>query len=168
MLRRSAELVNHACFRMSLGRSSPESGVYPMVWHRDHTIAASKQPYTLESVGSAVLVVDDDPSFRDLISGLLRARGFDIAGHAADEAEAIEAVRQLHPDAVLLDVNLASSDGFALLTRLSGLGVEIPVLLTSSDPDAATEKLAQECGAVGFVPKTQLATTNLRQYLCPR
>lgn len=118
-------------------------------------------------MGNSVLVVDDDTSFRDVISELLRARGFEIAGHAADEAQAIEAVGQLHPDAVLLDVNLASSDGFALLARLSGLDEHVTVLLTSSDPDAATEELARECGAVGFVPKTRLATTNLRQYLCP-
>jgi two-component system, NarL family, response regulator DesR len=121
-----------------------------------------------DSVGSSVLVVDDDALFRDVISRLLLARGFEVAGHAADEAEAIEAVQQLHPDAVLLDVNLASSDGFALSAQLSGLDEDITVLLTSSDPDAATDELAQQCGATGFVPKTQLAGTNLRQYLCPR
>jgi DNA-binding NarL/FixJ family response regulator len=115
-----------------------------------------------------VLVVDDDELFRDVIIGLLRARGFEVAGHAADEEEAIEAVQQLHPAAVLLDVNLASSDGLTVSARLSALDEGISVLLTSSDPDAATEELAQQCGAVGFVPKTKLARTNLRQYLCTR
>jgi two-component system C4-dicarboxylate transport response regulator DctD len=111
--------------------------------------------------------VDDDASFRDAISGLLQARGFEIAGHAANEDQAIEAVQRLHPDSILLDVNLASSDGFALLGRLSELDEDVMVLLTSSDPDAATDELAHECGAVGFVPKTLLATTNLCLYLCP-
>jgi DNA-binding NarL/FixJ family response regulator len=115
-----------------------------------------------------VLVVDDDALFRDVISRLLRARGFEVAGHAADETQAIEAVQRLQPAAVLLDVNLASSDGFTVSARLSGLDEDITVLLTSSDPDAATEELAQQCGAVGFIPKTHLARTNLRQYLCAR
>jgi len=121
----------------------------------------------VELVESSVLVVDDDASFRDVVSGLLRARGFEIAGHAADEAQAIDAIWRLHPDAVLLDVNLAPSDGFSLLARLSELDDDVMVLLTSSDPDAATEELARECGAVGFVPKARLATTDLHRYLCP-
>jgi DNA-binding NarL/FixJ family response regulator len=111
-----------------------------------------------------VLVVDDDASFREAITELLRARGLQIVGHAADEVQAVEAVLNLDPDVILLDVNLASSDAFELMKRLSGLNPEISVLLTSSDPDAVTDELARELGAVGFVPKTQLATTDLRRY----
>jgi DNA-binding NarL/FixJ family response regulator len=115
-------------------------------------------------VAERVLVVDDDASFREAICELLQARGLQIVGNAADEVQAVEAVRTLDPDGVLLDVNLASSDGFEVIKRLSGLNPNISVLLTSSDPDAVSDDLARELGAVGFVPKTQLATTDLRRY----
>jgi CheY-like chemotaxis protein len=146
---------------------SRDCGVFPRVAHGGRLIAAGETPMYGGIVSSSVLVVDDDALFRDVISGLLLARGFEVAGHAADDAQAIEAVQQLHPAAVLLDVNLGSSDGFTLSARLLVLDEDIAVLLTSSDPDAATEELAQQCGAVGFVPKTRLARTNLRYYLCP-
>ena len=112
----------------------------------------------------SVLVVDDDESFREVVGELLTTRGFAIAGQAADEHQAIEAVQRLRPDAVLLDVHLAAPDDFALIRQLSGEGGHIPVLLTSSDRDAADEPLAREFGAVGFVPKTELISADLRHY----
>jgi DNA-binding NarL/FixJ family response regulator len=115
-------------------------------------------------VGNSVLVVDDDASFREAVTELLQTRGFQIAGYAADEKDAIEAVQRLRPDAILLDATLAGSDNFELVRRLSGSDEAIPVLLTSADRDAASVPLAMECGAVGFIPKTELAGTDLRHY----
>jgi DNA-binding response OmpR family regulator len=111
-----------------------------------------------------VLVVDDDPSFRDAVGDLLTARGFEVVGYAEDEDEAMAAIQQLRPDAVLLDIRLPGSDGFCLARRLS-TGHRAPiVLLTSSDPDAANQRLAVESGAVGFVPKAELGGTDLGRY----
>ena len=112
---------------------------------------------------NCVLVVDDDASFREAVTELLRTRGFQVVGYAADEKRAMEAVRSLQPDGILLDATMAASDDFDLVRRLSGPDV-IPVLLTSSDRDAATEPLAQDCGAVGFVPKTELVAADLQRY----
>ncbi len=114
-------------------------------------------------MGNSVLVVDDDASFREAVTELLRTRGFQVVGYAADEKRAIEAVQSLQPDGILLDATMAASDDFDLVRRLSGPDV-IPVLLTSSDRDAATEPLAQDCGAVGFVPKTELVAADLQRY----
>ena len=115
-------------------------------------------------VATSVLVVDDDPSFRAAISELLMARGFEIAGHAADQDQAIEAAIKLRPNAILLDANLAESDSFDLVRMLIQIQQDVPVLLTSSDPDAASETAAHDCGAVGFVPKTQLILADLHDY----
>jgi FixJ family two-component response regulator len=112
----------------------------------------------------SVLVVDDDPSFREAAGELLSARGFEVAGYAEDEDQAIVAVQHLRPDAVLLDIRLSGSDGFQLAQRLSS-GTGAPaVLLTSSDPDVASQPLAIKYGAVGFVPKADLASTDLGHY----
>jgi CheY-like chemotaxis protein len=112
-----------------------------------------------------ILIVDDDSSFRATASELLRSRGFEVIGEAADGAEAIEEAKRLQPDAILLDVHLPGIDGSALVPDLHGSDGRPRVLLTSSDPEAADEAEAERCGAVGFVPKTQLARADLAHYL---
>jgi two-component system, chemotaxis family, chemotaxis protein CheY len=137
---------------------------FPQGRCRGGLIAATAAPCHPGAVESSVLVVDDDASFREAVSELLRTRGFVIVGYADDGEQAIAAVRRLHPDAILLDATMAATDDFELVRRLSGPDEKIPVLLTSSDREAATELLAQEYGAVGFVPKTELVGADLRHY----
>ena len=117
-------------------------------------------------VTTSVLIVDDDPSFRALAAQLLRADGFEVAGCAADAKEALDKVRSRRPDAVLLDLNLADLHGLDLATRLVAEEGQQGILLTSSDPHGASDELARECGAVGFLPKTLLAGRDLSRYLC--
>jgi CheY-like chemotaxis protein len=115
-------------------------------------------------VSLRVLIVDDDPSFRAIARRLLRARGLAVAGEACDYKEALVAVRELAPDGVLVDVHLPDVDGLEVADELSRDGVGPQVLLTSSDSGAATAALAEQHGAVGFVPKTELARADLERY----
>jgi DNA-binding NarL/FixJ family response regulator len=111
-----------------------------------------------------VLIVDDDPWFRETAGELLRARGFAVAGEASNYGEALAAVRELEPDGVLVDVHLPDVDGFEVAAKLSAHGDGPRVLLTSCDREAATENMAERCRAVGFVPKTELASADLVRY----
>lgn len=111
-----------------------------------------------------MLIVDDDASFRATARRLLRARGLAVAGEASDYKEALAAVRELAPDGVLVDVHLPDIDGLEVTEELSRDGVGPQVLLTSSDSGAATAALAEQHGAVGFVPKTELAGADLERY----
>ena len=54
----------------------------------------------------SVLIVDDHAAFRSAANALLEAEGFSVVGQAADGASVLEAVRELRPDVVLLDVQL--------------------------------------------------------------
>jgi DNA-binding NarL/FixJ family response regulator len=112
----------------------------------------------------SVLVVDDDPMFREAIGELLHVQGFHVAGHAGNEDETLSAVRRLQPAGVLLDVRLPGRDGFQVACRLAALESPPTVVLTSSDSDAANQSLAHKCGAVAFVPKSELATADLGSY----
>ena len=58
----------------------------------------------------SVLIVDDDPSFRDLARRLLTASDFEVAGQAGSVAEAIAAANAIRPDAALVDVDLAGRE----------------------------------------------------------
>jgi CheY-like chemotaxis protein len=115
-------------------------------------------------VAICVLIVDDDPSFRETASELLLTRGFAVAGHAADDQEAVAAAGRLRPDGVLLDIHLGEVDGCDVVSQISPGGAGPRVLLTSADRVASNDELAQRCGAVGFVAKEELATADLARY----
>lgn len=120
---------------------------------------------SLNAVRPRVLIVDDDPAFRKTAGELLRARGFAVVGEASDYREALAAASDLEPDGMLVDVHLPEVDGFEIAAALSRRPRGPLVLLTSSDDQAATHQLAKQRGAQGFIPKTDLATADLRRYL---
>ena len=85
--------------------------------------------------GSAVrvVVVDDEPALRDLLSMALRYEGWDVRA-AADGHSAMALVREFRPDAVVLDIMLPDIDGLQVLSRLRADGRDIPILfLTAKD-----------------------------------
>jgi DNA-binding NarL/FixJ family response regulator len=112
-----------------------------------------------------VLVVDDDPLFRESIAHALTERSYDVVGHAGNVAAARDGVSRLRPDAILIDVNLPDGDGISLATELLSNDARIRVLLTSSDSTAAPGRLVQQSGASGFVAKDELLAVELRRYL---
>ena len=59
-----------------------------------------------------VLIVDDHPSFRASARTLLESEGYQVVGEAENGADAVKAAQELHPDLVLLDVQLPDVDGF--------------------------------------------------------
>jgi DNA-binding NarL/FixJ family response regulator len=96
-----------------------------------------------------VLIVDDHPSFRASARELLEAEGYEIVGEAENGAAALRAVKELMPDLVLLDVQLAE--------QLRKLADPPAVVLTSSRDSADYGRCIEICGASGFVPKAELS-----------
>ena len=111
---------------------------------------------TVIAVPIRVLLIDDDASFRTLAREVLGACGLDVIGEAATAAIGAAVAAELQPDAILLDVGLPDRDGVQLAGELSALPWYPRILLTSSDPDAATTADAARHGACGFVRKHDL------------
>ena len=81
-----------------------------------------------------VLVVDDEPHARGLIRKMLTpATDFEIVGECSNGYEAVEAARRLHPDLMLLDVQMPEVDGFAVLEMLRGGELPQVVFVTAYD-----------------------------------
>jgi DNA-binding NarL/FixJ family response regulator len=114
---------------------------------------------------TTVVIVDDHPSFRATARAILEADGFEVIGEAKDGASALEAVHELHPDLVLLDVQLPDMDGFAVATQLSLNGSSPQIVLTSSRDAADFGPLVSESGARGFIPKAELSGPALHAVL---
>jgi CheY-like chemotaxis protein len=113
----------------------------------------------------SVLVVDDDSSFRQLVVGLLRLWGHEVAGEAGSVAEAVDAMTALRPDTVLIDIGLPDGDGLELAMQMSALPWKPKILLISADADAASDSDARRAGAAGFTPKAELTGSHFRRML---
>jgi DNA-binding NarL/FixJ family response regulator len=112
-----------------------------------------------------VLLVDDDDAFRGRMRTALTERGYQIVGEAATLAQARDAVTELAPEALLLDVNLPDGNGIRFAEELSAAASPPRVVLTSNDPSAAPARLVRRSGARGFLAKTELLGADLQAHL---
>ena len=76
-----------------------------------------------------VLIIDDDPAIRKLLSVSLSLRGFE-AFSAADSFEGLQELRAVHPDIVILDLGLPDMDGADVLSSIRATS-PVPVLILS-------------------------------------
>ena len=86
-----------------------------------------------------LLVVEDDPTLRELLAASLRFAGFAVSTTASG-AEALRIAAGRPPDLVVLDVMLPDLDGFEVLRRLRSGGQEVPVLFLTAR-DAGEDKV---------------------------
>jgi DNA-binding NarL/FixJ family response regulator len=102
-----------------------------------------------------VLLADDHPLFIEGLKSLLTARGWEVTGTAKDGMEALELARQLHPDVILMDIEMPQLDGIAA-TRL--IKAELPtvhIIMLTMSSDKAHLFEAIKSGASGYLLKTQ-------------
>jgi Response regulator containing a CheY-like receiver domain and an HTH DNA-binding domain len=103
-----------------------------------------------------VLLADDQALVRAGFKALLAAQpDIEVAGEAADGAEALRAVRELRPDVVLMDIRMPVLDGLAATRRITGdpdLGDVKVVMLTTFELDEYVFE-AIRSGASGFLVK---------------
>jgi two-component system, OmpR family, response regulator len=87
-----------------------------------------------------LLVVEDEPTILELLSGSLRFAGFDVVT-ASSGAEALRAVAASRPDLVLLDVMIPDGDGFEVVRRMRSSGPGVPVIFLTAR-DGVRERVA--------------------------
>lgn len=112
-----------------------------------------------------IVIVDDHPGFRAQARTLLEAAGFEVIGEAEDAAGAIKCVEQLHPDVVLLDVQLPDNDGFWVVDQLTQ-DEDMPRIIMISSRQARDygSRLA-DASKVGFIHKPELSRSRLEEVL---
>jgi CheY-like chemotaxis protein len=100
---------------------------------------------------TTVLVVDDDPVARDLLTTHLKGAGYQIV-HAANGDEALDLARTVRPDAITLDVMMPKTDGWAVLSALKADAElrDIPVVMVKVVPERG---IGLSLGAVDVLTK---------------
>jgi len=108
----------------------------------------------LEDAKIKILVADDHPMLREgLVAVLSTQPDFDVIGEASDGSEVVWLAERLHPDVILLDLEMPNADGVAALERLRDADARArTVVFTAYDTD---ERIlgALRAGARGYLLK---------------
>jgi DNA-binding NarL/FixJ family response regulator len=111
-----------------------------------------------------VYLVEDSPIMSPILRTLIEAAGATVIGNSGSASPAIEDIRVLHPDVVVIDIGLREGNGFDVLKALfkeSGTGGPARMMLTSYTLDPY-RKAAKRWGAKYFFDKTTQIPEMLR------
>lgn len=110
-----------------------------------------------------ILVIDDDPSIRQLLSDVLEVSGFSVRT-AEDGYAGLRAIEAERPDCVVLDVMMPGMDGHGVLQRIRAAedGADLPVVMLTAAADDAQAWQAWTEGVDYFLAKPFEADELLR------
>src|SRR5579859_3460620 len=94
-----------------------------------------------------VLIVEDNEMSVGLLRATLARAGLRAVHAVTDSELAIEAVKELRPDLILLDLHMPKVDGYQVLSQLRQLDDEVPVLVLTADTTREASHRALRLGA---------------------
>jgi DNA-binding NarL/FixJ family response regulator len=100
-----------------------------------------------------VLVVDDHHMLREALVELLDQAGFDVAGEAADGADAVALAKQLAPDVVLMDLRMPVMGGLDATRLIRDACPATQVVLLTAFESPAVQQQAEETGCFAYLVK---------------
>ena len=106
-------------------------------------------------IEASIVVVDDEPSIRELLVASLHFAGFEV-NTAASGSEAIEVIERLQPDLIVLDVMLPDIDGFTVTRRIRQEGITTPVLYLTARDDTQDKVMGLTVGGDDYVTQQQV------------
>lgn len=110
-----------------------------------------------------VLIVDDHPLMRRGLAELLREEpNVVVCGEAADPSSAWQAIEEVHPQLMILDLSLREGDGLELIKSVRALHPDLRILVVSMHDEKLYAERALRAGAMGYVQKQDPPETVLR------
>jgi PAS domain S-box-containing protein len=128
----------------------------PVIDKRKVEVVGVTEPRKVRDPSSGaitVLIADDHPMVREGLRSMLKAEGIDIVGEATNGAEAVEAVQQLNPAVVLMDVRMPDMDGLAATEFIKQGSPETSIIVITSYESKDYLRRAIEAGAAGYLLK---------------
>jgi len=103
-----------------------------------------------------VLIIDDHPVFRHGITAMINAEpDLEVCGEAGSAPAALEAMRRLQPNVVLVDISLPGTNGIELLKSIKAESPKLPMLVVSMHDESLYALRALRAGALGYVMKAE-------------
>ena len=103
-----------------------------------------------------VFIVDDHPVFRDgLVRIVAQVPGVVVCGEAGDARTAFDAISQLKPDLVLMDINLPGKSGLELLQDVHAMRPDLPVQVISMHDEQLYAERVLRAGGRGYIMKQE-------------
>lgn len=112
----------------------------------------------------SVMVVDDQAPFRLAARAVInRAVGFELVGEAGTGEEAVDMAAELHPDLVLMDINMPGISGIEATSRIVARAPDAVVFLCSTYERSDLPEEAGASGARAYINKEELGPVVLRE-----
>ena len=109
-----------------------------------------------------VAIAEDHPEMRVALRLLLSlSKEIEIVCETSNGQEAVDCVKHLQPDVLVMDIHMPVLDGFAATKHITDLAVPTHVILISTDTGSFIASRAAGVGAQGFVPKDKVAKSLL-------
>ncbi|HJF76320.1 MAG TPA: response regulator transcription factor [Brevibacterium linens] len=105
-----------------------------------------------ETPPARILIVDDEANLAELLVMACRVRGWDAQGVGTGR-EAVALARSEHFDAIVLDVMLPDLDGFAVIEKVRGEGIDTPVVFLSARDEVDDRLTGLRLGGDDYVTK---------------
>ena len=109
-------------------------------------------PETTTASKLRIVIADDEPIIRLDLKNMLETAGYDVVGEAGDGAKALEAVRNLNPDLVVLDIKMPEMDGIEAAKIIDQERLA-PVLLLTAYSQVDLVHRAKEAGVYSYLVK---------------
>lgn len=102
--------------------------------------------------GAVISIVDDDPSLREALSGLVRSLGFDAVTFPSAE-DFLQSEQIDETTCLITDVQMPGLSGVELQSHLISRGSAVPIIFVTASPERRIEAQVRSAGAVGFLNK---------------
>ncbi|MEW5939158.1 MAG: response regulator [Chloroflexota bacterium] len=101
-----------------------------------------------------ILYVEDNQDNRLLIRRVLNSEGYDVT-EADSAANALEAIKSVHPDLILMDINMPDMDGYALTARIRKAPgfATVPIIAVTANVMRGDREKSLEAGCDGYIQK---------------
>jgi signal transduction histidine kinase/DNA-binding response OmpR family regulator len=118
----------------------------------ENSDAVARSLAAIAARGSRVMVVEDDDHYRSLLEFQLTDEGYEVA--AFDNGrDALDALDDVDPDLVVLDLIMPGIDGLTMLQRIRAIDPRLPAVVLTAMDDPAVAVAARELGAIGVFRK---------------
>ena len=101
-----------------------------------------------------ILYIEDNVDNRTLIRRILTVEGYDVL-EAGSAQEALDAIRDVRPDLILMDINMPEVDGYTLTSRIRGMQGygDIPIVALTANVMRGDRERSLEAGCDGYIQK---------------